>query len=530
MTSSGPALSRPTEYVGDAHERAIWARLALVAYAVTWLVVPALANQLLGGQPSWIPVGLLVAVAVAGFIRWPVWTLAVFVAFMLFIDTIELVAGSQVSLTDELVVPAFVAVTIVRERRRLLTAIHPIRDGALIAFVAAGLASSLANGVSLGIWLPGLALVIKGIAVFYVGLFLRVSARDLRETLGLFLGLGLVVLFFGLVELVAPSLSSVTGGVTVTNRAGLPSVKSIFYHPQLFGWFCAVVALQLAAHHVVFRRRWMLALSLLFAVGTILSARRRSIIGLGAALGSGIGTELLAGRRGLRQRLGRWLPSTVGIAILVIAFLPALTGLYALSVEEYVEPPAGVGGSPTVPTIVDTPARIALYTTSVRIASDEFPLGVGLGRYGSWISRDQYSDVYRTYGLDRTYGLSPANRQYITDTFWPQVLGETGLLGLVAYVVFLATVGWTLWRSVATSTGWPAIHAFALGMSLILAQSLVESVASAIFNSPSQVYLVWAGVGTAIAAAAIRSDTVLELPVVAGRAGPLPVDAAATRT
>jgi hypothetical protein len=476
-------------------------RLVFGAYALGWPLVPILAHAALPAGPTWLPLALTVALGVAGFVVWPVRTLALFVAFLMFVDTIELAAGDRISLTDEILVPLFAAITLAREWRRVRSMVRPIRDGAVLAFVLAGVASSLLHGVAPTIWVPGLALVIKGMAIFYVAMMLEIGLDDLRWVGRLFLGLGIVVLLAGFVELVAPGLFAMTGLLPAVARAGLPAIKSLFYHPQLFGWFCAVVALQLVAHHVVFRRPWMLVLSLVFSVGTILSARRRSIVALVAGLAAGIGSEFILSRVELPPRLRRWLPSTIGIIVLGIAFLPALTGLYTMTIENYVKPGSGGVGIPGAPppSVEDTPARVALYTVAVQIARDDFPLGAGLGRYGSWISREQYSDLYRTYGLDRVFGLSPSNPQFITDTFWPEVLGETGVIGLIAYAVFLVSLGFGLWRALAAVVGSrPIVHAFVLGMVLIFVQSLVESIASAIFNSPSQAFLVMGGIGAAI--------------------------------
>ena len=96
----------------------------------------------------------------------------------------------------------------------------------------------------------------------------------------------------------------------------------------------------------------------------------------------------------------------------------------------------------------DSPdARIALYNTSVLIARDRFPFGVGLGRYGSGTSRDPYSPVYHEYGLDKIDGLSPQHSAFISDTFWPRILGETGVIGLAALLVFTVVLTIQVWRA-----------------------------------------------------------------------------------
>ena len=275
-------------------------------------------------------------------------------------------------------------------------------------------------------------------------------------------------------------------------RVGIPVLASIFYHPQLFGWLCATAAIYLVAHHVVIRHRWMLVLALLFSVGTILSGRRRSMLGLVGGLGAGAATEVIRGPRRARRVLG-WLPTGIGVALIAIVFIPVLSGLYALTVQGYADPVIRAGGgNGTVPGEVqrDTPARFALYEGAVLIAVDNFPLGAGLGRYGSWMSRVEYSDVYREYGMDQIFGLSPQNRQFIDDTFWPQILGETGVIGLMAYVVIIGWMGVALLRLRRLRDLPPEMTAVVLGTMMLFAQTLVESAASAILGSPSQVYLV----------------------------------------
>src|SRR4029450_13873781 len=137
------------------------------------------------------------------------------------------------------------------------------------------------------------------------------------------------------------------------------------------------------------------------------------------------------------------------------------------------------------------------YQTSVDIASTEFPFGVGLGRFGSPMSRLEFSPVYAQYGLDRIWGLTPAFRAYVTDTFWPHILGEIGVLGLGAYLVFLASLGVSLWRSTRRMSA-PILLAFCLGAWMVYVNALAESLASSMYESPPRIYLVFGAIGIAL--------------------------------
>lgn len=86
-------------------------------------------------------------------------------------------------------------------------------------------------------------------------------------------------------------------------------------------------------------------------------------------------------------------------------------------------------------------ARTALNLTGIEIAKDYFPFGVGFGKFGSPISQQYESEVYYQYGINNVYGLSyEHNSAFMSDTFWPMLLGETGLIGTLIYIFILFTV------------------------------------------------------------------------------------------
>lgn len=88
-------------------------------------------------------------------------------------------------------------------------------------------------------------------------------------------------------------------------------------------------------------------------------------------------------------------------------------------------------------------ARVVMSYTSLKIAKDYFPFGVGFGKFASPTSRDTQSDIYHKYGIDHVYGLTfdylddPNRQNYMCDAFWPMILGETGVLGTLCYLCIL---------------------------------------------------------------------------------------------
>lgn len=82
-------------------------------------------------------------------------------------------------------------------------------------------------------------------------------------------------------------------------------------------------------------------------------------------------------------------------------------------------------------------ARGALSFTSLAIAKDTFPLGAGFGTFASWTSGTSYSPLYEMYGISKVWGLEPDSPTLVSDVFWPMILAQVGVIGLVLYVAII---------------------------------------------------------------------------------------------
>lgn len=85
----------------------------------------------------------------------------------------------------------------------------------------------------------------------------------------------------------------------------------------------------------------------------------------------------------------------------------------------------------------DKEVRSVLQRFCFRIANDYFPFGTGFGTYASAYSADPYSRVYIQYHLDRIWGMSRQYNAFISDTFWPMIIGQSGYLGLCIYLILI---------------------------------------------------------------------------------------------
>jgi len=301
-----------------------------------------------------------------------------------------------------------------------------------------------------------------------------------------------IILALGLIDFSSPELfrSIIGHDPYIEWRAGMPSVKSIFAHEGDFGWFMAFIALYFFAFFLVLGKLRYLVFGLLFSIGGFLSMRRKPLIGMVVSLLSGLYRQPLAKK--IRFGVAFGLIGT----ILFVTSWPKINHLYKEMVVVYFKN-------------THVPARNALYLKSIAIAQDCFPLGTGLGRYGSWMSRVHYSPSYKRYGISNIEGLSSDRPQFINDTFWPMILGELGIIGFLCYIWIF---GWLLvfiWRAQRTLNSL-FLQAFALGTFMVLIEALVESLASPVFVKGPEVYFLFGAIGILFSLVADRKGTDLD--------------------
>lgn len=85
-------------------------------------------------------------------------------------------------------------------------------------------------------------------------------------------------------------------------------------------------------------------------------------------------------------------------------------------------------------------ARSAVTIGSLQVAYDHFPLGTGFGTFANWISGENYSPLYFKYGFEVVPGLRPDFYEFIADTFWPMLLGQFGLGGILLFIFIIINI------------------------------------------------------------------------------------------
>ena len=95
----------------------------------------------------------------------------------------------------------------------------------------------------------------------------------------------------------------------------------------------------------------------------------------------------------------------------------------------------------------DDTARSVLLRTSFQIAKDHLPIGSGFGTFASAVSAEPYSRIYYMYHIQNVWGLSPKYPIFISDSFWPMIIGQCGYLGLFIYVLLMAILIWIVFET-----------------------------------------------------------------------------------
>lgn len=336
-----------------------------------------------------------------------------------------------------------------------------------------------------------LVLLLKGALIFVVLAHVAYTAPPIegRTVLLWVLVPGVIALAAAAIELIAPGDFRAFVGLPTALyiRAGWSSLQGPFVHPGVFGWFMAVCAIASVAIAMGGERRaWLWTLP--FLLGILASGRRKPLAGVAVAI---LVMVWVTSPRNVRWR--RVLSVVVGLAALAVLFWPFIQDLVTSALRAYL--------------FTRDPmqqARDVLYVASASLAYRYFPLGAGPGLFGGYAARLFYSPLYAQMGLNHVWGLSRSNPAFLDDTFWPHLLGEFGVLGVAAYC-------WLLYAAVRPAVGSfrnsarsiQLLARFGIGL---LVEGLLESVASAGFESSLQALLTFGTLGL-IAGAALSTKS-----------------------
>jgi hypothetical protein len=395
-------------------------------------------------------------------------------------------SGQAVRETVEVFVVLFILLTAWRTLRTNVR-LPPSRfifPGVGIALL--GLLGAVQHAVPFTVAVTGAFLGLKLWIMIGLTLLLPWQPGDAQRVFAVLVWVGLAIAALGVGDLLTGD--AISGALHTSFVRYTPegfrgeAVHSILTHPGEFSLLMSMLFALTFARFAARPSRSTLVFALLFATSVMLSLRLKGFLSIAVAV-IVIGLVQAAGRnRGAVTGL------LIGLLVVVVGY----------SVEGNV-----ITKQVAAYTSSQASARARLYATGERIAIDDFPLGVGFGRFASYPSRLDYSPVYYQYGLNSVYGLSPSVPGDIDDTSWPSVIGETGYSGLVVYVIGLTLLFIAIirrLRAVTPEARWVPLAA--LGMLVVL---LIDSLGEATLFD-------WLAITTFV--------MILGPALVAGRVGP----------
>jgi len=369
-------------------------------------------------------------------------------------------AGEAVRQSDEILMVLLLCLTLWRTMRTN-TRIPPLRfilPG--IGIAVFGLLGAALYDVPLIVALVGAWLALKLWVMIGITLVLPWKPGDLERVYRVFSRAGVLVAVLGLADYLTHEAISRALGTSIYRFSSETfrgeAVHSIFPHPGEFSVFMSLLFAFAFARFASKRQKSDLLLALLFAGSVMLSLRLKGFLSLAAVMLIVAFVQGLANPRGM-------------VTILLIGAL-LLAGVYAVEGNVIAKQVSTYTSSATT-------ARARLYTTGERIAANHFPLGVGFGRFASYASRLYYSPIYKEYELNTVWGLSRKYPQFLDDTSWPSVIGETGYGGFAIYLLGIVLVVLALVKRLRTTTAdmqWAPL-AMLCGMAAFLIDSLGEA-------------------------------------------------------
>jgi hypothetical protein len=404
--------------------------MGLISFGMLGCILAMALGAVAATEHSVVVAGAAVALAlcvswISVYIRDPIlavillWILEVFNGPISAIFGYTSSTGAAIRQVDEILVILLFCLTVYRAARSKtqLTPLQIIVPSA-IGVALFGMLGAVVQGVPVTVTLVGAWLSLKLWVIVGISVLLPWEPADFRRVYVIMTRVGVAVAVIGFADYLTHG--AVSHALHTSNYHGeaggfrAEAVHSIFPHPGEYSLFMSLLFAITFARFAMKRSASDLVLALLFAASIMLSLRLKGFLSLAAvALIVGL-FQVVVSKRGML--------SILFVGLLLVAGIYTIEGnVLAKQVATYTSTEASIRGR--------------LYSTGEQIARSDFPLGAGFGRYASYASRVYYSPIYYRYGLSSVYGLSRTFPDFIDDTSWPSVIGETGYGGFAMYLL-----------------------------------------------------------------------------------------------
>lgn len=127
-------------------------------------------------------------------------------------------------------------------------------------------------------------------------------------------------------------------------------------------------------------------------------------------------------------------------------------------------------------------ARGALYLYGLKYSLISFPFGTGFATWGGSAAAEFYSYLYYQSNMEFIPGITPTDISYATDTFWPFIYTQFGIISFFIYIYILYTMFSFIYKNSNKEDKLIVI--------LITAYALIASLFEGFFTNDSGVYTI----------------------------------------
>ncbi len=430
-------------------------------------------------QPFLVLLGLIsfcVLIVVLSRIEVGIYFILLFVPVEL---TLDLFAPSSLKYFDEvilLVVFLGLFFRIAATRRKEFQS-TPI-DRPLLVFLLIAFLSMVLNKVPFVIGLAGLRAFLQYVLLYYVIIYSEISSDILKKMVWISIIVAAILSVGGIIqEILGPYAFGGWFMNIAENRAyhagSMLRVFSTMVNPNTFGTYLSIllpVTLGLALYESRFKRRLVLfLLAAPMILSLILTFSRESWVGLLVGI---VVVGVLIDKRVLIILFVLLLAASIAFPQQIAGRL--LEGFSMEYLRSSYGPPTAIfhGGG-----------RAFYYVQTMRVVKDNFLLGVGPGRYGGSVAAIFNTPIYEKYGI-------PMSMAQI-DTFWMQLWGEVGTLGIIVFLFMLIKFFIEARRIVLSDETPHFLRGLTAGFMAGFVAVLVEALAANIFEVHTTMLFFW---------------------------------------
>jgi hypothetical protein len=343
----------------------------------------------------------------------------------------------------------------------LLVVNHRFSQPLVVAFILftsgllLGLAGILDSDVTFLLAFGQLFIDLKILMAIYLGYRIGLDSDAIRLISRFLFVTLLAATFCSLIQIFMPeSYGALFPGAfleTYIQGTEIRRLVGVFFHPSDLGVFAALSGIWFVGIKLAGLRFSYLNAGILIAVLLILfSGQRQELAGFIFALS----LAFIYRYRGQKMAAVFLMAGVVLALILYGTWLPWLSELLISLTQEVND--ADQVANP----------RLSLYRGAVYLAGQNFPLGVGLGGYGSSISLMGSGSAYFDSGISMLWWYELYD--FLTDTYWAMIIAELGWVGSAMvlfsflYLIVCSLKQWSQGSTDAATYVGPLVLVFAL--------------------------------------------------------------------